>query len=100
MRISLPLLASAIFTTLFFTFAHSQTQTQTQICDNVSTPPSNNCISFSVGSGTGCAWMCNYCATNLNTNNYYFTDNVCSYQQGTGCVGNPVAGKTYTCCSV
>lgn len=59
---------------------------------------SNNCMSFSVGSGTGCAWMCQYCANNLGTNNYYFTDGVCSYQDG-GCVGNPIAGKTYTCCS-
>ena len=32
----------------------------------------NKCITFSVGSGTGCDWMCNYCATNLGTNNYYF----------------------------
>ena len=61
---------------------------------------SNSCVQFSVGSGTGCAWMCNYCASQLGTNNYYFTDNVCTYQQGQGCVGNPVAGKTYTCCSV
>jgi hypothetical protein len=60
----------------------------------------NNCITFSVSSGTGCAWMCNYCATQLGTNNYYFTDGVCTYQQGTGCVGNPVAGNIYTCCSV
>lgn len=61
--------------------------------------PQNNCINFSVGQGTGCAWMCSYCASSLGTNNYYFTDGVCSYQAG-GCVGNPVAGKTYTCCSV
>ena len=61
--------------------------------------PENNCIQFSVSSGTGCAWMCNYCATNLGTNNYYFTDGVCSYQSG-GCVGNPMAGVTYTCCSL
>ena len=61
--------------------------------------PMNNCVSFSVGSGTGCAWMCSYCASSLGTNNYYFTDSVCTYQSG-GCVGNPVAGKTYTCCSV
>ena len=61
--------------------------------------PMNNCVSFSVGSGTGCAWMCSYCANSLGTNNYYFTDSVCTYQSG-GCVGNPVAGKTYTCCSV
>ena len=62
-------------------------------------PISNKCVQFSVSSGTGCAWMCNYCATSLGTNNYYFTDGVCSYQEGQGCVGNPIAGKTYTCCS-
>jgi hypothetical protein len=60
----------------------------------------NNCVTFSVSSGTGCAWMCDYCATNLGTNNYYFTDGVCTYDAGTGCVGNPIAGKSYTCCSV
>ena len=58
----------------------------------------NGCISFSVSSGTGCAWMCSYCANQLGTNNYYFTDGVCTYQTG-GCSGNPIAGKTYTCCS-
>lgn len=57
----------------------------------------NGCISFSVGSGTGCAWMCEYCQNNLGTTNYYFTDGVCSYQSG-GCSGNPIAGKQYTCC--
>ena len=61
--------------------------------------PQNNCVSFSVGQGTGCAWMCSYCANSLGTNNYYFTDSVCTYQAG-GCVGNPMSGKTYTCCSV
>jgi hypothetical protein len=60
----------------------------------------NNCITFSVSSGTGCAWMCDYCATNLGTNNYYFTDSVCSYEEGIGCVGDPISGKSYTCCSV
>jgi hypothetical protein len=60
---------------------------------------SNNCIQFTVGSGTGCDWMCNYCANQLGTYNYYFTDNVCTYQEGQGCVGSPVAGKQYTCCS-
>ena len=59
----------------------------------------NNCVQFSVSSGTGCAWMCNYCANQLGTFNYYFPDNVCTYQTG-GCVGNPIAGKTYSCCSV
>ena len=60
---------------------------------------SNQCVQFSVSTGTGCAWMCNYCANLLGTNNYYFTDNVCKYQDGQGCVGNPIAGQTYTCCS-
>jgi hypothetical protein len=60
----------------------------------------NGCVTFSVSSGTGCAWMCNYCETQLGTNNYYFTDGVCTYQEGQGCVGNPIAGKTYTCCMV
>ena len=60
--------------------------------------PGNNCVQFSVSSGTGCAWMCNYCANSLGTFNYYFTDGACTYQTG-GCVGNPIAGKTYTCCS-
>jgi hypothetical protein len=71
------------------------------VCKNESLQfnPSNQCIQFTVGSGTGCAWMCNYCANQLGTNNYYFTDNVCTYQSGEGCVGNPVVGKTYTCCS-
>ncbi len=63
-------------------------------------PDNSNCISFSVSQGTGCAWMCNYCANQLGTNNYYFTDNVCSYQQGIGCLGNPLAGVQYTCCRI
>lgn len=58
---------------------------------------SANCITFSVSQGTGCQWMCNYCATNLKSSNYYFMDSVCTYQV-TGCVGNPIAGKEYTCC--
>ncbi len=58
-----------------------------------------NCISFSVAAGTGCAWMCNYCANQLGTFNYYFPDNVCTYQTG-GCVGSPLAGKPYSCCAV
>ena len=61
--------------------------------------PSNNCVTFSVSQGTGCQWMCNYCSNQLGTNNYYFTDNVCTYESGVGCVGNPIAGKQYTCCA-
>ena len=60
---------------------------------------SNNCVQFTVSADTGCAWMCNYCANQLGTFNYYFPDNVCTYQSG-GCVGNPIAGKAYTCCAV
>jgi hypothetical protein len=59
----------------------------------------NSCITFTVGNGTGCDWMCNYCANQLGMNNYYFTDGVCKYEEG-GCVGNPVSGNSYTCCSV
>ena len=58
----------------------------------------NSCVSFNVGSGTGCGWMCQYCANQLGTNNYYFTDGVCTYESD-GCVGSPVEGKSYTCCS-
>ena len=76
-----------LLSALFFTQAVSLT------CSN------NGCVSFSVAAGTGCAWMCQYCANTLGTNNYYFTDSVCTYQSG-GCVGNPIAGKQYTCCSV
>jgi hypothetical protein len=43
--------------------------------------------------------MCNYCADQLGTFNYYFPDSVCTYQTG-GCVGNPIAGKVYSCCAV
>jgi hypothetical protein len=73
-----------------------------ELCDSQTTQlsGSNNCIQFTVSSGTGCAWMCNYCASQLATYNYYFTDGVCTYQEGQGCVGNPIAGKTYSCCSV
>ena len=57
------------------------------------------CVDFSLSAGTGCAWMCNYCATTLGTDNYYFTTDVCSYQEGVGCVGSPQAGITYRCCA-
>ena len=73
--------------------------TSTELSNTGSVTSSNSCVTFSVSSGTGCAWMCNYCATQLGTNNYYFTNGVCTYEQGTGCVGNPVAGVQYSCCS-
>lgn len=69
------------------------------VTQNVTLTPTNSCISFSVGSGTGCAWMCSYCANTLGTSNYYFTDGVCAYQPG-GCIGSPQTGVTYTCCAI
>jgi len=67
--------------------------------ESCKTSPTTHCVTFTVSQGTGCDWMCNYCANQLGTSNYYFTDNVCTYQDGVGCVGNPYAGKSYTCCS-
>ncbi len=98
---------SAVILSLFSVFALFTSSvpsvSSTTIClndadyANVITPQ-NNCVSFSVSEGTGCAWMCSYCANSLGTNNYYFTTGVCKYETG-GCVGNPQAGVTYTCCS-
>jgi hypothetical protein len=84
-----------LFTTLFAAAAVAATASPS--LKNISAVE-NGCVSFTVGSGTGCAWMCNYCAGALGTNNYYFTDGVCSYQTG-GCVGSPQSGKQYTCCA-
>jgi len=78
---------------VLLTFATGQT---VEYCGTII--PQNGCISFNVGAGTGCQWMCNYCSNQLGTTNYYFTDGVCTYETG-GCVGNPQAGVTYTCCS-
>ena len=80
----------------FLVFLFASVNGQQYICDSA---PANNCVTFSITQGTGCAWMCNYCASQLGTNNYYFTDNVCTYQEGSGCVGNPYSGVSYTCCS-
>jgi len=83
-----------LFTFFFSLFA--LVNGEQEVCSET---PSNKCVTFTVSQGTGCAWMCNYCATQLGTSNYYFTDNVCTYKDGVGCVGNPYAGKSYTCCS-
>lgn len=69
-----------------------------EFCAVPKTLKSQTCIHFSVGPGTGCQYMCQYCADQLGTNNYYFTDGVCTYQTG-GCQGNPLVGVTYTCCA-
>lgn len=65
----------------------------------IASASATTCVDFSLGPGTGCAWMCNYCAGALGTNNYYFTTDVCTYEAGVGCVGSPQAGATYTCCA-
>jgi len=57
----------------------------------------SECTSFQVAPGTGCDWMCNYCALHVGAS-YYFTDGVCKYESG-GCVGSPLVNTTYTCCS-
>lgn len=91
-----------LFSSLLFSVLVSASHTSTNYYENVTyvyNEPNNNCVQFTVSSGTGCAWMCNYCANELGTNNYYFLDSVCTYQPG-GCVGNPIAGQMYTCCSV
>jgi len=44
--------------------------------------------------------MCNYCAEMWGTSNYYFHDGICKYKEDIGCVGNPVSGHKYSCCSV
>ena len=91
------LLFSVITTFVFFTNALPElSELSSDSLFDVYGP--NGCVNFQIGPGTGCAWMCNYCASQLGTNNYYFTSGVCTYENG-GCVGNPSAGATYTCCS-
>jgi len=79
--------------TQFVLVALTFTNIFAQVCDKVV----NGCITFTVGQGTGCDWMCNYCAQNVGPS-YYFTTPVCAYQTG-GCVGSPISGVQYTCCS-
>ena len=88
----------ALLALLSVTYSVKATLPPATLVPQTCTEITNGCISFSVSAGTGCAWMCNYCANQLGTNNYYFTDQVCTYQE-TGCVGNPQVGVTYTCCS-
>jgi len=88
-----------LFLATFSSASNIMVNTALQNYTQIGITPVNNCVQFQVSSGTGCAWMCNYCANALGTFNYYFPDNVCTYQTG-GCVGSPLAGKVYTCCSV
>ncbi len=82
----------------FMTFFAANSSVLAQTCSSLIVP-NNKCINFSIGKGTGCQWMCQYCAENLGTTNYYFTTPVCTYETG-GCVGSPQPSVTYTCCSV
>jgi hypothetical protein len=85
-----------LFLSLFSQTVHAG-KTGAEVC-TLPLLSANNCVSFTIGPDTGCSWMCNYCAQQLGTNNYYFEDGVCQYQTG-GCVGNPQTGVKYTCCS-
>lgn len=57
-----------------------------------------DCITFTIGDDTGCQFMCDYCAENLGTNNFYFTDWICKNRNGM-CTGSPTPWETYTCCT-
>ena len=42
--------------------------------------------------------MCDYCAENLGTTDFYFTDWICTNKNGV-CTGEPMPWETYTCCT-
>ena len=91
----------AFFTSLF-AYAFTDSCEKAGTCANpvfASTDYSDECISFTVAANTGCQWMCDYCSNQLVTDNYFFTTDVCTYEEG-GCVGNPQEGVLYTCCAV
>jgi len=94
---------SFLLSLLFLVSNANQLELSSFMCTKYNfTPPTitpNTCTSFTVSSGTGCAWMCSYCSNTLKTPNFYFTDQVCTWQSG-GCVGNPIAEKVYTCCAL
>lgn len=56
------------------------------------------CITFTIGEDTGCQFMCDYCAENLGTTDFYFTDWICKNKNGM-CHGDPTPWETYTCCT-
>lgn len=56
------------------------------------------CITFTIGEDTGCQYMCDYCAENLGTTDFYFTDWICKNKNGM-CSGDPMPWETYTCCT-
>ena len=58
----------------------------------------NECITFTIGEGTGCQFMCDHCYQNLGTDRFYFTDWICQNKDGI-CTGDPTPWETYTCCT-
>ncbi len=68
------------------------------IFSNIVNVNGQDCITFTIGDGTGCQFMCDYCAENLGTRNFYFTDWICTNNNGI-CAGDPIPWETYTCCT-
>ena len=60
---------------------------------------STRCVQFTPPFGTSCDFMCRNCYIQLGTNDFYFTDGVCQVTSQ-GCIGTPMAGMTYTCCTL
>ena len=62
-------------------------------------PIRTDCVTFTVGQGTGFSWMRQYCAEKLGTSNYYFKGGVC---QGHGVDGSCTifSNYEYTCCVI
>lgn len=65
---------------------------------NAKKDSNDHCITFTIGEETGCQYMCDYCAENLGTTNFYFTDWICKNKNGM-CSGDPTPWETYTCCT-
>ena len=60
----------------------------------------NNCVTFTIGHTITCPMMCRFCSNTLRQLHFYFTDNVCMNRGDVRCVGYPVPGMNYTCCSI
>ena len=65
---------------------------------NIGKVNGQDCITFAIGDGTGCQFMCDYCSENLGTTKFYFTDWICQNKNGM-CTGEPIPWETYTCCT-
>lgn len=94
MKITNAVKFGVLYLSAVFAQVCNQTLNNLDNLDNLET----NCITFLVGTGTGCQWMCDYCANTLGSNSYYFLPAVCTYETS-GCVGNPQSGVSYSCCT-